>query len=108
MMRRRLFAMFGTPFLALSAATIYTEWRAGQAEIEIASFCSSIPSGIPLTEFARRGLTAGFEVHDQGANSSSLMASKTVYALHKEVYTCRAERDPEGHVRSTRTEHEQS
>ena len=45
-MNRRLFSMIGTPILALIAASIYTEWRAGKTALEVEQFCKAFTPGL--------------------------------------------------------------
>lgn len=104
-MNRRLFSMIGTPVLALVAAAVYTEWRAGKTDLEVREFCSAIQPGGTAEEFARLALAQGYKVNDLGAGSPSLMASRVVYGWREELYACIAERDASGRVTATRAEH---
>jgi hypothetical protein len=102
-MNKRLFQLAGPPLLALLGAVLYTNHRLTQAEVEVAGFCATIAKGMPARTFIERALAANFEVHDFGAESTTLIASTTVFAWKKETFECRAERDTAGVVRSTHT-----
>jgi hypothetical protein len=104
-MNRRLFSMIGTPILALVAAAVYTEWRAGKTALDVEQFCSAIQPGGTVEEFARLALAQDYKVNDLGAGTPSVMASRVVHGFREEVYGCIAERDDAGHVSRTRTEH---
>lgn len=99
-MNRRLMAMILPPLLALIAAGWYTEHRARNVARDVAAFCSQIDAGTPVADFIQRALAADFEVHDFGAESPTVIASRTVYTLHEEIFECSAVRDSAGLVRS--------
>jgi hypothetical protein len=104
-MNRRLFSMIGTPILALIAASIYTEWRAGKTALEVEQFCKAFTPGLTAQEFAKIALANGYTVNDLGAGAPNLMASKVAYTFRREVYGCVAERDAKGTITATRPEH---
>jgi len=101
--KKRLFQLAGPPLLALAGAFLYTKHRLAQAEEDVAAFCAMIPRGMPARTFIERALEANLEVHDFGAESTTLVASTVVYAWKKETFECRAERDAAGLVSSTET-----
>lgn len=102
-MNRRPFALVAPPVLALLGAGLYIEHRVTDAARAVDAFCASVERGMPLREFASRALAQELEVHDQGAGSRTLVASRRVYGWHEEVFECRAERDDAGLVRSVGT-----
>ncbi len=104
-MNRRLFSMLGTPLLALVAAAVYTEWRAGRTALEIQQFCSAFQAGGSTEEFARMAIAQGYKVNDLGAGSPTVVASKLAYGFRDEVYGCVAERDAQGRVVKTYAQH---
>jgi hypothetical protein len=102
-MKRRPFALIAPPVLALLGAALYTHYRVAGAERAVGEFCASVGVGTPIRDFATRALAEEFEVHDLGADSPELVASRKVYGWREEVFECRAERDDAGLVRSVRT-----
>ena len=92
-MNRRLFSMIGTPILALIAASIYTEWRAGKTALEVEQFCKAFTPGLTAQEFAKIALAHGYTVNDLGAGAPNLMASKVAYTCL--LYTSPSPRDVE-------------
>jgi len=102
-MNKRLLQLAGPPLLALVGAVLYTQHRLTQADADVAAFCATISQGMPARTFIERALAANFDVQDFGAESSTIVASTTVFAWTKKVFECRAERDTAGLVRSTHT-----
>ncbi len=102
-MNKRFFQLAGPPVLALLGALAYAHHRLAQAEADVAAFCATIARGMPARTFIERALAANLEVHDYGAESSTIVAATTVYAWKKEVFECRAERDTAGLVRGAHT-----
>lgn len=102
-MNKRVLQLAGPPVLALLGAILYTNHRLTTAEADIAAFCATASAGMSARTFIERALEANFDVHDYGADATTIVASVTVFAWKKEVFECRAERDTGGHIRSTRT-----
>lgn len=102
-MNKRFLQLAGPPVLALLGAVLYMNHRLTQAEADVAAFCATIAQGMPARTFIERALEANFEVHDYGAESTTLVAATTVFAWKKEIFECRAERDTAGLVHSTHT-----
>jgi hypothetical protein len=103
-MNSRLATLVFPPVLALIGAVAYIEYRSAGAEREIAVFCGSIEAGLSARAFIERALARGLDVHDFGADSSTVVASRKVYGWQEEIYACRGERDSAGKVRGAHTE----
>jgi hypothetical protein len=102
-MNSRLVALVVPPVLALLAAALYTQYRVNDAEEAVSAFCASVVPGMSAQAFIKRALAAELEVHDFGAESDDIVASRATYSWHREVFECRAERDGNGVVRSIGT-----
>ena len=102
-MNRSHAALFLPPVLALVAAVAYIEYRSADAERTVAVFCASIEEGLPGRQFVSRALAQELEVHDFGADSPTIIASRRFYGWREEIYECRGERDSAGKVRAVHT-----
>jgi len=102
-MNQRLVSLVVPPVLALGGAAIFTQFRLGQAENDVAAFCTSVAAGLPVQTFMARALAADLDVHDAGAEADLVIASRLVYSWRQEVFECRAERDGAGRVRRVAT-----
>jgi len=80
-------AIFLPPVLALVLAGIYHHWQAGRAADEAAALCARFATG-DVKIFVQEALAADFTVHDEGAGSDVVIASKEVFSLRKEHYRC--------------------
>lgn len=102
-MNKRSLQLVIPPVLALVGAVIYTEYRLTRAAEDVAAFCATVAKGLPGRAFVERALGANFEVHDDGADGSTLIASTTVFGWRKEIFECRATRDAAGLISDTHT-----
>lgn len=102
-MNKRTAQLVIPPVLALLGAVFYTEYRLTRAADDVAAFCATIAQGLPARAFVERALGANFEVHDDGADGATLIASTTVFGWRKEVFECRATRDPAGLISEAHT-----
>lgn len=80
-------AIFLPPVIALALAYVYHHWQAGQAADETAALCARFTQG-DVKIFVQEALSADFAVHDEGAGSNVVIASRDVFGLRKQSYRC--------------------
>ena len=83
--------MVAPPLVAMLGAWFYTNWQVRTAEREINEFCVHLEPGLTVAQFTRAALARQFVVTT--AESSSITATKTVYGLKREVFSCIAQHD---------------
>lgn len=86
-------AMFLPPVLALLLAAAYTQFQATQAETAAHALCDRFGPGAAIAPFVHEALAAEFEVRDEGAGSTTLVAVRSVYRLRQEEYRCTISHD---------------